>query len=180
MSELKIELAQVERSDISDIKNLMNSGFRKLFPTSAFKGWDFVRWIDWVQTESPHHFTIRVRPATDVAGRNFIAGICGISEIDEFARHGKLTFVMVDKDGHKNSLQDHKASLTAFSQLLDHCFKQLNLNKVWIVSNPVDDISNTLAQIGFSAEGIRSNSLYMGGKYHNEHVFSLLASEYNQ
>ncbi len=180
MSELRIELAQVERSDTSDIKNLMNSGFKKLFATSSFKGWDFARWIDWVQNESPHHFTIRVRPATDTAGRNFIAGICGVSEIDEFARHGRLLFVMVDKDGHRNSLQDQKASLSAFTQLLDHCFKQMNLNKVWISSSPVDDISNTLAQLGFSAEGIRTNALYINGKYYNEHIFSLLASEYNK
>ncbi len=178
MSELKIELAQIERSDVSDIRNLMSGGFRKLYPTTAFRGWDFVKWIDWVQTESPHHFTIRVRPATDAAGRNFIAGLCGISEIDEHARHGRLLFAMVDKDGQRNTLQPHTASMNAFSQLLDHCFKQLNMNKVWISSTSIDDISGVLSKLGFIAEGTRSNSLYINGRYHNEHIFSLLASEY--
>ncbi len=178
MSELKIELAQIERSDISDIKNLMSAGFKKLFPSTAFKGWDWSRWIEWVQTESTHHFTIRVRPQSDSAGRNFIAGLCGVSDLDEFARHGKLTFVMVDKDGQRKSLQDHKSSVAAFAKLLDYCFKQLNLNKVWITSNALDDISTTLVQLGFSAEGIRSNAAYIGGKYYNEQIFSLLASEY--
>jgi hypothetical protein len=61
MSDLQVELSQIDRSDLSSIKNLINSGFGLLIDAnSEFNGMALPEWYDSIVRDSPHSFAIRV------------------------------------------------------------------------------------------------------------------------
>jgi RimJ/RimL family protein N-acetyltransferase len=180
MSELKVELSQVDRSDIQGIKAIISGGFRSFFDESKdFSGMRFARWYEGILGQDRHTFAIRVfKSDTDVVSRSWVVGVCGLTEIDWVSRHARLLFVMVDKDGHKSTIQDHPATSGAFNKLLKYAFFELGMNKVWVSSMPGNNISDTLINYGFVVDGIRRKAVFSSGKFRDETVFSLLSRDF--
>lgn len=180
MSDLHVELSQIDRSDINSVKNIINSGFNLLMDErSEFNDMNFSEWYERILHTDKHMFAIRVSKSdSSSASRSWLVGICGITDIDWASRHGRLIFIMVDKDGHKSTLQDHPASQHAFKTLLDYAFRELCLNKVWISAVSTNDIAEVLDANGFTAEGIRRRSVFIKGKYKDESIFSLTIKEF--
>ena len=180
MSELKIELSQIDHTDLASIKNIVASGFNRFIDSyNDFEGLDFSAWFSNIVERDNHLFAIRVSKSdNDSVGRSWLVGVCGVKNIDWISRHGQLVFIMVDKDGHKCTLQNHPTSLQAFRKILDYSFKELCLNKVWISFFNNNDIGEVLGKHGFIAEGIRRQAVFSKGKYIDERVFSITMKEY--
>ena len=175
MSDLIIELTQIERTDISDIKNIVY-GFKDLLDHNDFCNFDMNDWIEHIAQNEKFTFAIRARKSDDI--KNYLVGICGLWKIDWVARHAKIIFAMVDKDGHKNTLQPHAASFAAFKRLLNQAFNILNLNKVWIEVLEENDIKPALEKTGFLVEGIRRFHIFKNGRRQHTIIFSLTSKEF--
>lgn len=180
MSDLQVELSQIDRSDLNSIKQIINSGFGLLLDDGfEFNVTDFTKWYDRIVLVNKHMFAIRVsKSETGSSSRSWLVGICGVVEVDNASRHGRLIFFMIDKDGHKSTLQNHPASRHAFNTLLKYSFKELGLNKVWMSVPSNNDISSVLDSSGFTADGIRRRSAFINGKYRDEAIFSLTMKEF--
>lgn len=181
MSELNVDLTQIDRSDLPSIKNIIsNGGFKNLFDENTdFMSMDYLKWAESVIKEDQHAFAIRVsKHGEGAAARSWLVGVCGLLEVDWISRHAKIFFVMVDKDGHRSTLQNHPASLHAFKTLLDYTFKELCLNKVWISVFDNNDIKQVLSDFHFVSEGTRRRASFMNGRYRDEHIMSLTIKEY--
>lgn len=180
MSDLHVELSQIDRSDLNSIKHIINSGFNLFIDeNSEFNHMDLVKWYDTVLSSNRHMFAIRVSKAgADVPSRSWLVGVCGLVDIDWISRHGKLIFLMVDKGGHKSTLQNYAASQYTFKTLLEYAFNEICLNKVWISVQNNNDISSALNENGFIADGIRRRSVFTKGKYRDESIFSLTINEF--
>lgn len=177
MKDLKVELSQVDKSDLYNIKNIITNGFNSFFDESRdFNAMDFQEWIEDIHVNNPHTFAIRVEKS-ESGTKNWLVGVCGLREIDWCARHAKILFVMVDKDGHKSTIQNHPATIYSFKLLLKYAFDELGLNKLWINSIVGNDITPVLKTFGFVAEGIRRRAVFSNGKYLDEMVFSLIAKD---
>jgi RimJ/RimL family protein N-acetyltransferase len=180
MSDLKVELSQVDKSDLQQLKNIMNSGFNTLMDENQeFCEMNLPKWYENILQKDNHTFSIRVSKSDGSSvSRSWLVGVCGITDVDWVSRHGRIVFVMVDKDGHKSTLQNHPASQYAFKKLLKHAFLQMNLNKVWVSSLSTNSIDKILASHRFYPEGIRRNAVFSGGKYVDESIFSLISSDF--
>jgi RimJ/RimL family protein N-acetyltransferase len=180
MNDLHVELSQIDRSDIHTIKGIIGSGFVDLLNTNTeFNHMNFIEWYGDVLSRNKHIFAIRVSKADGgAAGRSWLVGICGITNIDWSSRHGQIIFIMVDKDGHKSTLQNHPASQHAFKQLIHYAFKELCLNKIWISSLSNNNIADVLNIHGFTADGIRRKHVFIKGRYRDESIFSLTMREF--
>lgn len=173
MSELSIHLTQIEKNDLPSIKTILEAGFSKLL-VDPFENIEL--WFEKQPYENNYSFAIRARKEDGL--RNFLVGMCGIWDIDWIARHGKMFFIMVDRDGHKATIQNYTATQTAVSKLLTFAFDELNLNKVWLDVLEKNDIKESLEHFGFVAEGIRRASTFKNGAYLNTIVCSLTYEEY--
>lgn len=180
MSELKVELSQIDKTDLTSVRNIVTSGFSKFLDESCdFLGMNFNSWFESIVGSDKHTFAIRVSKSdANIAERSWLVGVCGITEIDWISRHGKIVFIMVDKDGHKCTLQNHPASLQAFKKVLKYAFEELCLNKVWMSTLSNNDIRAVLDSHGFVADGIRRQAVFSSGKYMDEYIFSITMKEY--
>ncbi len=176
MSELNIHLTQIEKNDIASIKTILEAGFDQLLADS-FK--TFGNTEDLLEKQiDKNSYSFAIRARKEDGHRNFLVGMCGIWEIDWIARHGKMFFIMVDRDGHKATMQNHTATQTAVAKLLSFAFDELNLNKVWIDVLEKNDIKEALEHFGFVAEGIRRASTFRNGIFLNTIICSLTYEEY--
>lgn len=176
MTDLAIQLAQIEKSDLTVLSTLLDAGFKKLLPEdyifSNIDTWFLLQNNDNTQS----NFSIKAKKVG--SARTFLVGMCGIREIDWIARHGKLLFFMVDKDAHQSTMQNYPATKTACRDVLAFAFDNLNLNKVWIEVLETNDIKDSLEYFGFVAEGIRRASIFRDGKFLNTILCSLTYEEY--
>jgi len=180
MSELSVDLAQVNASELNTIKNIILSGFEGFFDQSSdFCGMNFARWYERVVGLDQHTFSIRVSKSDGgQAGKHWLVGVCGLTEIDWISRHARVIFVMVDKDGHKSTVQNHPSTHNAFKKLLDYAFKELCMNKVWISALENNDIAVAISRYGFTADGIRRRAVFVNGNHCDESIFSLTYQDY--
>lgn len=179
MKELKIKLTQIEENDAKSIAALFENGFERFIDEVEDIGiYDLDSWFKSI-VEDPSRVTFAIR-ASKVRDKDFgyIVGICGLWDIDWLARHARLFFVMIDRDGHRATMQNYPATQYAVNNIIDMAFNTLNLNKIWIEVYEHNDIKETLEYFGFVAEGIRRDTLYVSGKPLNSIVCSMLKQEY--
>lgn len=66
-----------------------------------------------------------------------------------------------------------------YKLILDYCFNQLNMNRVWLFVLDFNVTARTLYdKIGFKEEGRQREAIFRGGKYHDYIMMSILRSEW--
>jgi len=180
MVSTKIELAQVEKTDMPLLKDILNRDFIKFFNIhSILNCSDLNNKLKDIQLDpNTYIFSIKVLQSGEFA--KSISGFCSISNIDWVARHGKLLFIMSDKHSRHLTINKFQESFDAFKLLISYSFFELNLNKVWLEVTEGLDLRESLEKIGFVAEGVRVASRMIDGKQVSSTIFSLLISEYNK
>jgi RimJ/RimL family protein N-acetyltransferase len=174
---MKIELGQIEKNDIPLMRDILNRDFTKFFNLhSAFNCTDLNMVYDELGADSSaYFFSIKTVQSGEFA--KSIAGFCAITNIDWVARHGQLFFIMSDKHGRHLTINKFAESFNAFRLLLNYCFGELNLNKVWLDIPQGLDLREPLEKLGFVAEGVREYSRMIDGVQVSSTVFSLLTDE---
>ena len=182
MSKLSIRLTQIEKTDLSAIATLFQGGFERFQPIEDLDINYLPGWLEeTVSDPNQRMFAIRAARTNSASPeRLYVVGICGLVEIDWISRHAKLVFIMVDKDGHKSTVQNHPATQSAFNQMLKYGYQELGLNRIWIEVFEHNDIRKTLEQFGFMPEGVRIDAAWIGDRYYNSIICSLISSEYSE
>jgi len=180
MTEVKIELCQIEESEIPLLRDFLNSkhaqnlGFYSAY-SAEFLNQNFdMLWKD----PNAYCFSIKTQHPGDF--KKVVGGFCTIRNINWTARHGELLFIKINKDGNLLSIGECDEAGTAFKMLIDYCFDELNLNKVWIEIFQGYDVGATLDKLGFIAEGVRQFSRQVNAKQISTTIFSLLSEEYRR
>lgn len=179
MNEIKIQLRQIEKSDLTNIKELFESPFKYQVnipeKTSQTALDDWLTGINLDKNEYWYAIT-----AYKTGSGIYIVGVAGISQIDWANSNGKLFFIMVDKDKYSSSIQNQAATKDAFNQLLSFAFQELNLNKVWIEILDTNNCIDTLHSLGFASEGVLKNHYFKNGAQISAAILSLTAAEYRE
>lgn len=175
MTEMNIRLSQLENTDLPRVQEFFSRFKPLLNEHREYSAKDIGDWFSKINDNNSVYLAIK---GSETIYRNFLAGVCGLHNIDWVARHAEIFFIMIDKDGVKATIHNHFSTKQAFSCLLDFAFMELNLNKVWIEVYEHNDIKEVLEEFGFVAEGIRIDSLYKEGKFLNSIICSLLVGEY--
>lgn len=173
----KISLMQVEKRDLTALKDFINELKVHLSEHREVSiGLLDDRYEDALSDSSKYNFVIR---AFKEAPSLLTIGFCSVQNIDWISRHGELFFVMQD-GGPSVTLPNTENAKIAFKQLLEFCFNELNLQKVWMEVLEVTNIKDALAEFGFVADGVRRQAKFKRGRFVDATVFSLLSQEYQE
>lgn len=177
---MKIELGQLEETDIPLLRDVLNREFTKYFNLHSLLNTTQLNqeFYNLQQDSTRYAFTIRTLKDGDFAKST--CGFCAVSDINWVARHGQLWFIMTDKHGTHLTIDEYEDSFEAFRILINYCFRDLNLNKVWIEVPQGLEIKSSLIELGFVAEGVRVFSRLIDGVQVSSTIFSLLAEEYRE
>lgn len=73
----------------------------------------------------------------------------------------------------------HGHGKAGFKLILDYCFKELNMHRVWLLVLDTNTRAYELyKKLGFVEEGSQRERIYRDGKYHNYIMMSILRNEY--
>lgn len=172
----EICLAQLEKSDLSRVREFFNYGFKRyLDEYKDYSREEIECWFEQLR-DKDNTIAFAIRGSQDIY-KDFLVGICALKNIDWVARHAEIFFMMVDKDGHKATIHNRPATKQALNLLLDFAFEEINLNKVWIEVYEHNDVKSVLEDFGFVAEGVRKEVLFKEGRFLDSIICSLLAAE---
>ena len=102
---------------------------------------------------------------------------------------GSIGFIVLDSPNRKAELgywvreeMQGKGIITrSCSKLIDYGFRQLALNKVSVKVPSNNSKSAAIPErLGFQKEGVLRQELFIGGRFHDVHLFSLLKKEWQK
>lgn len=100
----------------------------------------------------------------------------GLARIDEIDYRNRSICVGLDIES-KYRGQGHGKE--GFKLMLDYVFKELNMNRAWLLVAEYNIIAHNLyKKMGFTEEGRLRERLFRNGKYHDYIMMSLLSKEY--
>lgn len=172
----RVEVSQIEGSDVPAIKTLLNA-FRVYLPehrelTDENVADQYLRYVP----RSSYHMLFR--GSNESGLRLYVLGLCSITNIDWVSRHAELSLV-VHGDGHtKGTLPNNEDGRLCLSRAVEYCFGELGLQKIEIEVLEDNDIKPMLEQAGFVAEGVRRHSRFKRGEFIDSTICSLLLEEY--
>lgn len=178
MASVKIELGQIEQSDVPLLRDFLNSRFAQYLGFSSVYSYESINqnltgvWGD----PEAYSFSIKVQPEGDF--KKTVSGFCAIKNIDWIARHGELLFIKTNSNGDLLNIQECEEAARAFGMLIDYAFGELNLNKVWVEVYQGLNIKTKLEALGFVAEGVRQYAKQVSGKQVSTTIYSLLVDQY--
>jgi len=179
MTYSKINLMQVEKRDVPSLKTFINGlklhldEYREV--TTSLLNSQYEKDI---RDSSTYNFAIRARKDTPML---LTVGFCAAKNIDWVSRHAELFFVMQDgNSGPAVTIPNTEYTKTAFKMLLDFCFDELNLQKVFIDVLEANNIKGVLDEFGFVAEGVRRQAKFKRGRFVDVTVCSLLVQEHRE
>ena len=161
---MQIELMQIEFTDISYYKEMMNSLYRTIGGSNKLLSYSEIS-----LNNSDYNFSVKTSTPGDFKKK--IIGFAFIKQIDWVSRHAELQILPQD---YKNK----DCCLRIVTKLMEFSFQELNLNKVWIESIGFDTLNEILPRLGFVLEGIRRKSKYKKGRWVDSHIYSLLSQEF--
>lgn len=175
--ESKIELGQVEESDIPLLREFLNSNFAQYLGMHEYLStYDLSEGLKKAHSSNTTYiFTIKVQAPGDF--KKIVRGFAALTHIDWIARNAKLSFIKVDSKGNLKTIKDSNEALKAYVLCLDYAFDSLNLHKVWVEVFEGHNITSALSSLGFVAEGVRKKCAYLNGSLVSSTICSLLSSE---
>jgi len=101
-------------------------------------------------------------------------GTCGIHKIDHQNRNAEISVIIGEVK------EQSKGYGTKVGQLLlNHCFNNLNLNRVYTGAYSFNKASiRTLKKIGFTKEGCLRQAIFKNGKFYDIILFGILKNDY--
>ena len=174
MTEIKVQLRQIEMPDVAQLNALQETPFHKVvrFP---FGFGQAAGWLEGIAASNVDSFFV-ITAAKEGSAR--VVGLCGLTKIDWVSRHAEIFFAMIDKDKAKASIQEQAATTTAFQNLLQYGFRTLNLNRLYVCIADNNKSLNSLEAAGFIIEGISEEAEFLDGKMRQTIHLALLATEY--
>lgn len=107
-----------------------------------------------------------------------------------FADETRIGFVRMDEIDHFNKsiriggdihpdFRKEGWGTRMYHLLLNYCFNQLAMNRVWLLVLDSNDVAIGLYnKMGFKEEGRQRQAIFRDGKYHDYIMMSILAAEY--
>lgn len=100
----------------------------------------------------------------------------GFVRMDEIDHINKT--IRIGGDIHPN-FRGKGLGTKMYKLLLEYCFNQLNMNRVWLFVLESNYVAIGLYnKMGFKQEGIQRQAIFRNGKYNNYIMMSILADEY--
>lgn len=170
----KVALVAVKREDLKQLMDWRNiPDFRKHFREYRELNMPLQeKWYEEVVLGDPRTIMFSIKRLKD--GR--LLGCCGFVYIAWVYRHADLSLYI----GWKGSyIDDEGYAKEACRLMLDHGFKELNLNKIWTEIYIFDKKKKKLYdEFGFKIDGILRENYFYDGKFWDSYILSILASEW--
>lgn len=99
-------------------------------------------------------------------------GMCGLLHVDLTYRNAEVWLYVAEGRGGG-------VGRAAITQMLDHSFRTIGLHRVGArVFGFNRPALQFFAGLGFAAEGVEREAVFKKGRFHDVHLFGLLASEF--
>jgi RimJ/RimL family protein N-acetyltransferase len=181
MNYSKIDLMQIEKSDVPVLKNFINAFRHHLVDEQQEVNTELVndRYNKILADLNSYHFAIRGFPEAGFGSTTL--GFVALRNIDWISRLGEVWFLMQDEEPTNSAtIPNTEASGIAFTKLCKFAFEEINLHKVWIPVVDGNNILNILDRSGWVAEGIRREARLKRGGFVDIKVYSILAQEWRE
>lgn len=175
----KIELMQIEKNDLPEMKVLANQ-LRNYLAEHRELSLELLndRYENYVNNMASYHLSIR---GLREGGFGLdILGFCSVVNVDWISKHAELNIIMYGDGKTHGTIPSGPIGIMALDKILNLCFDELNLEKVWIEVISGNDIKSSLEQLGFVAEGIRRNARIKYSKIVSSTICSVLRQEYKE
>jgi ribosomal-protein-serine acetyltransferase len=142
------------------------------------------RWMPWAQEQTPEQTLAFIRATraqladnngfqVALTDRQRIVGILGFHGVDWMNRATSLGYWLAE------AAQGRGAMTEAVSSLVDHALRGWHLNRVEIRADVTNLRSRALAErLGFREEGILRQAMWLGERYHDHVVYSMLTADW--
>ena len=174
MRSARLEYRIPETDDVPALAAMMNDGEvrrfldRRVFPLGLEVE---RRWVERMQEESDGHAQLTL--VFGIAGREHIAGVTGLHNIDWINRSAQWGIVL------RPDYWGHGYGAEAAEQVLAHAFLHLNLNAVRLHVNEAHDRAvRCYEKVGFVREGALRQAAFTEGVYRDLFVMSVLRAEW--
>ena len=105
---------------------------------------------------------------------DLLIGLASMTNIDMVNRSGVFSIMIGEKKYWSGGYGSEAIRL-----LLDHCFNERGMERIWAPILESNLASQRLAQkCGAKIEGVLRNSVYKNGSYHNQVIVAILKEEY--
>lgn len=102
-------------------------------------------------------------------------GLISVRVIDWFSKNGHLSGIMIGE----SELRGKGYGVEALGLMVDHCFKDLGLNRLWAQVLEENDASRKVFEkCGFNVEGKLRQHTFKNGKFCNVLVLGICADQY--
>jgi RimJ/RimL family protein N-acetyltransferase len=179
MKYAKIDLMQIERSDVPTLKNFINA-FRHHLTEHREVNTELVneRYEALLADTTSYHFAIRGFPEAGFGSTTL--GFCAIQDISWGSRNGELVFLMQDESASPATIPDTDGGRIAFGKLLKFAFEEINLHKVYLNVVDGNNVYAALGTFGFVTDGVRREARLKRGTFVDVKVCSLLSQEWQE
>lgn len=171
----RIGLRAIEREDLEQLRNWRNNeDFRKNF--REFRELNLEnqnRWFESVSNSS-NDFMFGIVEL----GSNELIGACGLLYINWIIRSADFSFYVGKNDIYVGDADGLAAEAAAL--LIDHGFKTLDLNKIWMELYEFDSkkLRFFTEEFKFQIDGTLRQNCFYEGKFHDSKILSLLSREW--
>jgi RimJ/RimL family protein N-acetyltransferase len=179
MTYSKIELVQIEKNDIPEMKSLANS-MRSYIVEHRELGLDLLNERYEAQLNSSNAYHFAIKGLRDGGFALNILGFCSITSIDWVSRNAEINILMHGDGNTRASVPNTNVGFGAVEKVLEFCFDELALNKVWIEIVDGNSVKSLLDNFGFVAEGVRRQARFKSGELVDSTICSLLLQEYKE
>lgn len=170
---MSVRLRPLEERDVDDILTWVNDP-AIVGNLAAFSGDPFTREqeLEWIRRVRSSRSDVVFTITAEDDGRYL--GQCGIHQIHERSRVGRLACIIARRDemgrGHGSA---------AIRAVLDHAFGALALHKTWLMVFAQNTRSRGIyARLGFREEGVLREEYFHEGAWHDMVRMSMLAREW--
>lgn len=166
-------MRELERKDIKSINRWRNDPELIAYLGAPFRFINMDVDVEWFETYMKNRANI-VRCAIVRQDEDEILGLVTLSAIDFLNQSAEL-HIMIGSKLEQNS----GAGTFAIRKMLDHAFYNLNLQRVELLVL-VDNkrAQHVYEKCGFQREGMKRQSTYKHGKFHDMYIYSILRQEY--
>lgn len=143
---------------------------------------DWLPWVDSTQTVTDTLEFITTSQKQYESNRGFqfailyknnLAGMIGLVSIDNFCKKTEIGYWLGEQ------YTGNGIMTMACKTLIDHCFDDLNINRITIRCHPDNKASIGIPEkLNFKKEGILVQDTYLNEKFENSFLFAMLKAEW--
>lgn len=112
-------------------------------------------------------YAVQAKSSTDKGLTPVLVGVVGLTSVDRLNQTAEFS-LYIDPDKHGQGLGE-----MALRSLLNHGFRDHNLNVIWGESFYGNPAMRLFEKMGFGLDGIRPAAYYRDGKFIDAHLYSM-------